>query len=137
MAVEQDGIVVLGVVLMDNHYPLVVETPRANLSAAMPRLNGSYRVGFNRRRGRAGHVFQGRFKAVAAEPEAYTVELSRYVPLNPVRVKRLGLDKGARAGLAGTVQERREQYREFVERCGNWGSERMETAKRELLNIGM
>jgi len=122
-AVEQFGIVVHGFVLMDNHYHLVVETPRANLSAAMQWVNVSYSVWFNRRRGRAGHLFAGRFKAVVAEPGAYAVELSRYVHLNPVRVKRLGLDKATQertqAGLGGeapavdVVQERVRRLREY------------------------
>lgn len=65
------GIVVRAYVLMDNHYHVVVETPGANLSHAMQWVNVSYSVWFNRRRGRAGHVFQGRFTAVVAEPGAY------------------------------------------------------------------
>jgi len=78
-AVSRFGIVVHAFVLLDNHYHLVVETPTANLSAAMQWMNVSYSVWLNRRRGRAGHLFQGRFKAVVAEPEAYAVELRRYV----------------------------------------------------------
>ena len=48
-------------VLMDNHHHLFVETPEANLSAGMHDLNGSYTSYFNRRRRRAGHLFQGRY----------------------------------------------------------------------------
>mgnify|MGYP003339649998 FL=1 len=56
-AVTRFGVVLHGFVLMDNHYHLVVETPTANLSAAMQWLNVSYSVWFNQRReiGRA-HV---------------------------------------------------------------------------------
>ena len=32
-----------------------------------------------------GHVFQGRFKAIIVQREAYLPELARYVVLNPVR----------------------------------------------------
>jgi putative transposase len=71
--------------LMTNHYHLVVETPRANLSAGMRHVNGLYTQRFNRRHERAGHVFQGRFHAVLVERETHFLELARYVVLNPVR----------------------------------------------------
>jgi REP element-mobilizing transposase RayT len=70
---------------MDNHYHLLIETPRGNLSAGMRQLNGIYTQRFNRRHGRVGHVFQGRFKAIVVERESYLLELCRYVVLNPVR----------------------------------------------------
>lgn len=73
--------------LMDNHYHLMVGTPRANLSKGMRQLNGVYTQRFNRRHGRVGHVFQGRFKAIVVDRQAYLLELSRYVVLNPVRAK--------------------------------------------------
>ena len=81
---------------MDNHYHLIVETPEANLSAGMQWLNGGYGRWFNGRHGRHGHLWEGRFKAVVVEPERWGLEWSRYVHLNPVRVKRFGLDKGTR-----------------------------------------
>ena len=71
--------------LMDNHYHVVVETAEANLSKGMRQLNGVYTQYFNRRHDRVGHVFQGRFKSILVEKEAYLLELSRYVVLNPVR----------------------------------------------------
>ena len=71
--------------LMTNHYHLVVETPRANLSAGMRHVNGLYTQRFNRRHERVGHVFQGRFHAVVVERETHLLELARYVVLNPVR----------------------------------------------------
>jgi REP element-mobilizing transposase RayT len=71
--------------LMDNHYHLLIETPRGNLSVGMRQLNGVYTQRFNRRQGRVGHVFQGRFKAIVVEREQYLLALCRYVVLNPVR----------------------------------------------------
>lgn len=73
--------------LMDNHYHLLVETPKPNLSQGMRQLNGLYTQAYNRRHHRAGHLFQGRFKAVLVEKEAHLLELCRYVVLNPVRAK--------------------------------------------------
>ena len=73
--------------LMANHYHLLIETPKANLSIGMRQLNGIYTQSFNRRHHRVGHLFQGRFKAILVEKEAHLLELCRYVVLNPVRVK--------------------------------------------------
>jgi len=73
--------------LMDNHYHLVIETPRANLSMGMRQLNGLYTQTYNRRHGRVGHLFQGRYAAIVVEKDAYLLELCRYVVLNPVRAK--------------------------------------------------
>ena len=76
--------------LMANHYHLLVETPKANLSLGMRQLNGMYTQSFNRRHNRVGHLFQGRFKAILVEKESYLLELCRYIVLNPVRVKGKG-----------------------------------------------
>lgn len=48
--------------LMGNHYHVLVETPEGNLSRGMRQLNGVYTQKLNRRHGRVGHVFQGRYK---------------------------------------------------------------------------
>lgn len=74
-------------VLMRNHYHLLVETPEPTLSRGMRQLNGLHTQAFNRRHGRAGHVFQGRFKSILVEKDAHLLELCRYVVLNPVRAK--------------------------------------------------
>ena len=71
--------------LMDNHFHIVVETIDGNLSAGMRHLNGVYTQWHNRSHNRVGHVFQGRFKAIIVQREAYLLELARYVVLNPVR----------------------------------------------------
>ena len=71
--------------LMTNHYHLLVETPEGNLSRGMRQLNGVYTQRFNRRHGRVGHVFQGRYKAILVQRDNYLLELARYVVLNPVR----------------------------------------------------
>lgn len=73
--------------LMDNHYHLLIETPDGNLSAGMRQLNGCYTQHFNRRHRRVGHLFQGRYKAILVEKDAYLLELSRYIVLNPVRAR--------------------------------------------------
>lgn len=75
--------------LMTNHYHLVVGTPDGNLSKGMRQLNGMFTQASNRRRHRTGHLFQGRYKAILVDKDAYLLELSRYVVLNPVRARRV------------------------------------------------
>jgi putative transposase len=73
--------------LMGNHYHAVLTTRQANLSALMRQLNGVYTQRFNRRHDKAGHVFQGRFKAILVDRDAYLLAVCRYVELNPVRAR--------------------------------------------------
>ncbi len=73
--------------LMGNHYHFVLHTRQANLSLLMRHVNGVYTQIFNRRHDKAGHLFQGRFKAILVDREAYLLEVCRYVELNPVRAK--------------------------------------------------
>ncbi len=73
--------------LMDNHYHLLMETPQGNLPQIMRHINGAYTTYFNIKRNRAGHLFQGRYKAILVEKDEYAKELSRYLHLNPVRAK--------------------------------------------------
>ena len=73
--------------LMNNHYHILLETPSGNLSQIMHHINGAYTTYFNIKYQRAGHLFQGRFKAILVEKDEYAKELSRYVHLNPVRAK--------------------------------------------------
>ena len=71
--------------LMPNHFHLLVEIREPDLSEGMQRLKGGYAQWFNRRHGFDGHLFQGRFNAVAVESTWQLLELSRYIVLNPVR----------------------------------------------------
>lgn len=83
--VEQFRILLHAYVLMNNHYHLLIETLEANLSRAIRELNGTYAQSFNRSHRRVGHLLQGRYKAPLVQRDAYLLELSRYIHLNPVR----------------------------------------------------
>ena len=87
--IDQQGWLCYAYCLMDNHYHLLIETPEANLVAGMRRLNGVYTQAFNRRHRRVGHLFQGRYKAILVDKDAYLLELCRYIVLNPLRATRV------------------------------------------------
>lgn len=74
--------------LMGNHFHLVVETPQANLVAGMKWFLGTYTSRFNRRHRVFGHLFSGRYKALAVDGAGdYLRTVCEYVHLNPVRAK--------------------------------------------------
>ena len=101
--------------LMPNHYHLVVQTPKPDLSLGMQRLNSRYAQAFNHRHDASGHLFQGRFHSVLVGHERHLLELARYLALNPVR-----------AGLCDRPGEWRwSSYREIFDagrqKVGRWG----------------
>ena len=77
-------------VLMSNHFHLLVETPEGNLSKAMHFLNTSYANWFKSKHQIVGSIFQGRYKSILVEKEAYLLKLSAYIHLNPVRAGIVG-----------------------------------------------
>jgi len=86
IVVERFNLLCHAYCLMENHYHLLVETPKGNLSKGMRELNGVYTQRFNQRHRRAGHLFQGRYKAILVEKDRHLLSLCRYVVLNPIRV---------------------------------------------------
>jgi REP element-mobilizing transposase RayT len=79
-------------VLMNNHYHLLLKTKQANLSKAMQWFGTSFTRRFNLNNQTGGHLFQGRFKSIIVENDAYLRRLSYYIHRNPLRaqiVKRL------------------------------------------------
>lgn len=126
--------------LMTNHYHLLIETPDGNLALGMRQLNGVYTQLFNKRHSRAGHLFQGRYKAILIQKDSHLLEVCRYVVLNPVRARMVetpddyawssylataGREKPHRslttAWVLGQFSRKREkaeqEYRQFV----SWG----------------
>ena len=88
-ALEADGVVLYAYVLMPNHYHLFVETPMGNVHRFMQRLNTAYGMYFRFKHGRPGHCFQGRYGAKLVAGDSYILGLTRYIHLNPVKVKGL------------------------------------------------
>jgi len=93
-------------VLMSNHYHLLLRTHAANLSRAIQWLGVTYSVWFNRRHGRAGHLFQGRFKSFLVQDDRYFTAMCLYIHGNPLR-----------AGIARKLSDYRwSSYRAYVDK---------------------
>jgi REP-associated tyrosine transposase len=75
-------------VLMSNHVHLLLETQSVGLSKIMQGIQFSYTQRYNRRHHTVGHLFQGRYKAIVCDRDAYLLELVRYIHLNPARLRK-------------------------------------------------
>ena len=73
--------------LMKNHLHLLFEVEETPLSKIMQVMQFRYARYFNKRYRKVGHLFQGRYKAILCDRDAYLLELVRYIHLNPVRAK--------------------------------------------------
>ena len=73
-------------VLMTNHVHLLV-TPHAeeSISKAMQSLGRRYVQYFNKRYGRTGTLWEGRYRATLVDTERYLWACHRYIESNPVR----------------------------------------------------
>ncbi len=78
---------VLAYCLMPNHFHFLLSTKKPNLSRFMQRMNTAYTRYFNYKYKRVGPLMQGRYKALLVGSPEYIVTLSRYIYLNPVKVK--------------------------------------------------
>ena len=72
---------------MSNHVHLLLETGETPLSKILQGVNQSYTMYFNRPYKTVGHRFQGRYKAILCDREAYLLGLLKYIHENPVRAR--------------------------------------------------
>src|SRR6266545_2191078 len=88
-ACQKTGWQVHAFCLMNNHFHLIVETPRANLVAGMRWFLGTYTARFNRRHKMFGHLFSGRYKSLLVDGSGtgYLKSVCDYVHLHPARAK--------------------------------------------------
>jgi len=136
-AAREHEVAVHAYVLMTNHVHLLATPRRAGgMSAFMQTVGRCYVPWLNRRHGRTGGLYDGRFKPRLVHSERYLLCCYRYIELNPVRA-RLAPDAAAYpwssfrcnalgepnslitphpafADLAETSEERQRCYREFV-----------------------
>jgi REP element-mobilizing transposase RayT len=87
---ERYNIEIHAYVLMNNHYHLLIKTIDANLSRAMQWFGTTYTRWFNMVNIQSGHLFQGRYKSIIVQNDAYLLRLSCYIHRNPVRAGIIG-----------------------------------------------
>ena len=121
--------------LMNNHYQLLMETPLGNLSQIMRHINGAYTTYFNVKRGRSGHLFQGRYKSILVEVDEYAKALSRYIHLNPVRANMVSVPEDFQWSsynqYIGKQKARKWLVRDFIL---NYFGTKYKTAQRQYYN---
>ena len=81
-------------VLMSNHVHLLIETRETPLSKILQGINQSYTMYFNKTYRTVGHLFQGRYKAILCDREAYLLALLKYIHYNPVRARIVEMPEG-------------------------------------------
>jgi len=84
---DENAFNLLGYVIMDNHYHLIIETKEKPLHKIMQKVNNSYSKNYNKRHKRRDHVFGGRYKSILVNDDKYLYSLLRYIHENPVRAQ--------------------------------------------------
>lgn len=102
------GYRLLGYVLMDNHYHLLIQVMDVKLQKIMHQINNKYSKYFNAVYERCGHVFQGRYKASPIREERYLIKVLAYIHQNPVK-----------AGMCSRVDEYKWSSDKFYRRKSN------------------
>lgn len=72
--------------LLDDHFHLLVTPPSPEaLSAFMQGLGRAYVRHFNRRHGRSGTLWEGRYRATVVQPDRWMLPTMVFLDLHPVR----------------------------------------------------
>ncbi len=87
---------------MANHVHLAIQVNQVPLAKIMQSLSFCYTRWLNKRQNRIGHLFQGRYKALLVDADAYLLELIRYIHLNPIRAGEEIRREVTPAGLCGS-----------------------------------
>ena len=82
---EISGYALLCYCLMPNHVHLLIKEGDEPLSTAFRRIGASYVYWYNGKYGRAGHLFQDRYRSETVDNEAYLLTVARYIHQNPVK----------------------------------------------------
>ena len=73
--------------LMTNHIHLLLETGDMEIGKFMKYMSECYAMYYNHKYGYRGHVFESRYKSCLVKEDAYFLQTSRYIHLNPVKAQ--------------------------------------------------
>jgi REP-associated tyrosine transposase len=115
--------------LMDNHFHVVLETPRPNLVEGMRWFLSVYTNRFNHRQKEFGHLFSGRYRALIVDGSGngYLKSVCDYVHLNPVRAGLIPAEQPLQAYLWSSYPlylldpSRRPSWLRVDRLFGEWG----------------
>jgi len=77
-------------VLMNNHYHLIIRTPRANIDKFMHYFNRQLSIQISKRAGRINRLFGSPYHWKMITSQSYYLNAVRYVYQNPLRAKIVG-----------------------------------------------
>lgn len=83
--IDQEDVKVHAFVLMDNHFHLLLTTPKANIDKVMYWFMKKSTIEIQRKSGRINKVFGGRYKGSIITSKLYLYNVYKYIALNPVR----------------------------------------------------
>lgn len=90
-AAQQFKVALHAYVLMPNHVHLLASpTDENGLGRMMQWIGRHYVPWFNRKYGRSGTLWQGRFKASVIDADGYFLHCCRFIEMNPVRAGKVG-----------------------------------------------
>jgi REP element-mobilizing transposase RayT len=120
---------------LPNHAHLVLRTGSVPLAVVMARLGTGYATYFNRRHGRAGHLFQNRYHSIHVDEDEYLRVLIRYVHRNPLRAGLVSdlasLSRYPWTGHAVLMGERTARFQDLEFVLAHFGSDRRARSRLE------
>jgi len=78
---------ILGYVIMNNHYHLLIKTNKDPIDKIMFSINNVMGKFLSRELSRSGHNYEGRYNSKLVDNKAYLLWLLRYIHRNPLRSK--------------------------------------------------
>lgn len=82
---EKSGFELYGYCLMSNHIHLLIKENKEPLGIIFRRIGSRYVYWYNTKYGRAGHLFQDRFRSEPVDTDDYLLTVLRYIHRNPVK----------------------------------------------------
>ena len=87
--IKEDAII-HSFVLMNNHFHLILSTPKGNISKVMYWFMKTVTLEIQRQTQRINKIFGGRYKACLITTERYLFNATRYIYQNPLRAEIVG-----------------------------------------------